>query len=44
MILYFFSSVTLVMVVTMPFTALTDVIFCVPGPTCGSTSVPRSMA
>ena len=26
---------TLVIVVTMPFTALTDVIFCVPGPICG---------
>ena len=44
MIRYFFSSVTLVTVVMIPFTALTEVIFCVPGPTCGSTSVPRSMA
>ena len=35
MILYFFSSVSLVVVVTIPFTALTDVIFWVPGPTCG---------
>ena len=34
-ILYFFSSVSLVVVVMIPFTALTDVIFCVPGPTCG---------
>ena len=41
---YFFSSVTFVTVVTIPFTAFTLVIFCVPGPACGSTSVPRSMA
>ena len=44
MMRYFFSSVTFVTVVTMPFTAFTLVIFWVPGPTCGSTSVPRSMA
>ena len=35
---YFGNAVTFVTVVTIPRTAFTDVIFCVPGPTCGSTS------
>ena len=34
----------MVTVVTMPRTALTEVIFCAPAPALGSTSVPRSMA
>ena len=41
---YFFTSRTLVVVVTIPFTAFTLVILAAPSPTCGSTSVPRSMA
>jgi len=41
---YFFSSRTFVVVVTIPFTAFTLVMRLVPGPFCGSTSVPRSIA
>ena len=43
-ILYVFSSVTFVTVVTMPLTAFTLVMTCLPAPACGSTSVPKSMA